>query len=485
VIQQKDNSKLTNWEIVSVNPNDKDWNWKDLFCFWGSGIQSIIGFSLITSLYLMYQLNILVVFFGCVLGSIFIYLFSNLIGKPSQRHGIPFPVLLRLSMGIYGARYVAILRGLVGIFMFGVQTYFLSKSFGYLIRICLFTIDSTILNNEFFLIFVLGLSFIDWLSLILSLWIQYLLFSNGQNAIKSIINFSTNFVYFGLIIFLIIMISENFSEIQGSFINLFKNEVLFSNDNLIALATVAGTFFTFFSILIVNFGDFSRYVKNEKELKKGNLSVFLNLIIFSFLTVLIVLGADIIFDKKLIAVQGLLTNPTDIIGKFDNTFLTFIALFFILVASASTNLIANYVPTQNSLLNFFPNKLTLKSTGFVIILLGSLFAIFWESILSQIGIISFIDTIGSFFGPIAGVIITDYYLIKKQNLINKDLFSIKIDGAYYFSGGWHLKAIYSLLIGFIFASATIWNYQLNFLQSFSWIIGAFFSSLTYYLLASK
>ena len=76
MIQQKDNSKLTNWEIVSVNPNDKDWNWKDLFCFWGSGIQSIIGFSLITSLYLMYQLNILVVFFGCVLGSIFIYLFS-------------------------------------------------------------------------------------------------------------------------------------------------------------------------------------------------------------------------------------------------------------------------------------------------------------------------------------------------------------------------------------------------------------------------
>ena len=57
------------------------------------------------------------------------------------------------------------------------------------------------------------------------------------------------------------MISENFSEIQGSFINLFKNEVLFSNDNLIALATVTGTFFTFFSILIVNFGDFSEICK--------------------------------------------------------------------------------------------------------------------------------------------------------------------------------------------------------------------------------
>ena len=72
-----------------------------------------------------------------------------------------------------------------------------------------------------------------------------------------------------------------------------------------------------------------------------------------------------------------------------------------------------------------------------------------------------------------------------QNLINKDLFSTKNEGVYYFTGGWHLKGIYSLLIGFIFAASTIWNYELRFLQSFSWIIGAFFSSLTYYLLVSK
>ena len=116
-----------NWELVSVNPNNKIWSWKDLFCFWGSNIQSIIGFSLIASLYLVYQLNFFIVLTGCIIGSILVYIFSNLIGKPSQKHGIPFPVFLRLSMGVYGARYVAILRGLVGIFMFGVQTYFISK----------------------------------------------------------------------------------------------------------------------------------------------------------------------------------------------------------------------------------------------------------------------------------------------------------------------------------------------------------------------
>ena len=105
--------------------------------------------------------------------------------------------------------------------------------------------------------------------------------------------------------------------------------------------------------------------------------------------------------------------------------------------------------------------------------------------LSVIGILSFIDTIGSFFGPIAGIMIVDYYVIKNKKIINKDVFSSNKDGAYYYSGGWHIKSIYSLLIGFIFASATIWNAELGFLQSFSWIIGALFSSITYYLLSSK
>ena len=181
----------------------------------------------------------------------------------------------------------------------------------------------------------------------------------------------------------------------------------------------------------------------------------------------------------------MLTNPADIIGKLDNTFLTFVALLFILVASASTNLIANYIPSQNSIINLFPDKSSLRSAGITIISLGLILAIFWAPLLSKIGILSFIDTIGSFFGPIAGIMITDYYLIKNKNIINKDIFSSDVSGSYYYSGGWQIKAIYSLFIGFIFASATIWNIEFRFLQPFSWLIGAFVSSINYYLLASK
>ena len=485
MIQENSKTELQNWEIVSVNPSDKIWNWKDLFCFWGNNIQSIIGFSLIASLYLVYNLNFLVVLVGCLIGSFFVYLFANLIGKPSQRHGIPFPVFLRISMGINGARYVSLLRGLIGIFMFGVQTYFLSKSFGYLIRIGFHLLDNTILDQSIFLIFYLGMNIIDWLAFVFALILQFFLFSKGHIFNRLFINFSAIIVYLGLSLFLYIILSENYNDVSQSFKNLLIFENFFSKENILSIVTIAGTIFAYFSIVIVNFGDFSRYVKNEKELNLGNLSLILNLIIFSLFSVLIVLGVDIILNKNLENIDQILTNPTDIIGKFDNIFLSIIVLFFILFASASTNLIANYVPSQNALLNFFPKKLNLKSSGKIIAVIGFFIGIFWIPLISQIGILSFVDTVGAFFGPIIGIAIVDYYLIKKGKLVNKDIFSSMPNSTYYYSGGWHIKAIYSLFIGFIFSASTIWNVDLRFLQSFSWLIGALMSSITYYLLANR
>tara|TARA_B100000686_G_scaffold290354_1_gene317687 strand:+ start:369 stop:1826 length:1458 start_codon:yes stop_codon:yes gene_type:complete len=485
VIQEKSNMQLTNWELVSINPSSKTWNWKDLFCIWGNCTQSIIGFSLIASLYLVYDLNILIVFLGSLIASLLICVFANLIGKPSQKHGIPFPIILRTSMGISGAKYVALLRGIVGIFMFGVQTFFISKSIGYLIRIMFFSIDNNFLDQEIFLSFFMGLNIIDWAAFILTLLIQYLVFSNGQSTNRTFISFSALFVYLGLILFSVIIISENFNELSSSLKLSLNIDNAIAKNNLVPLLTVIGTMFTYFSIVIVNFGDFSRYVKNENELSKGNLSLILNLILFSFLAILIVLGVDIILTKNMIQIDQLLTNPTDIIGKFDNTYLTVVTLIFILFASASTNLIANYIPSQNILLNFLPKNLSLKSSGFLIILLSFFVGLFWLPLLSQIGILSFVDTIGAFFGPIFGIIIADYYLVKKKQIINKDIFSSSKHGAYYFSGGWHIKAIYSLFIAFIFSASTIWNQDLGFLQSYSWLIGASIGFVMYYLLSEK
>jgi NCS1 family nucleobase:cation symporter-1 len=271
----------------------------------------------------------------------------------------------------------------------------------------------------------------------------------------------------------------------SAFVDIFSINNLFDKNNIAPLITVIGTIFAYFSIVIVNFGDFSRYVKNENELKKGNSSLIINLLIFSFFAVFIVIGADIFLNKNLEVMERILTNPTDIIGKINNTELTIIVLFFIIFASLSTNLITNYVPTQNILLNIMPTKLNLKTSALIIALFGFLIGIFWLPLLSQIGILAFVDTFGAFFGPLFGVMIVDYYIIKKTDLDNKAIFSLENNDLYFYTNGWHFKAIYSLVLGFIFSASTIWNESLMNFHSFSWIIGAFISSFTYYLLANK
>jgi NCS1 family nucleobase:cation symporter-1 len=485
VNQEKSKNNLINWEIVSVNPNDKTWDWKDLFCFWSINIQSVIAFSLITSLYLVYELSFFVVLFGCLIGSFFVYLFANLIGKPSQKFGLPFPVILRSSLGIRGAKYFALLRGFVGIFMFGIQTYFLSKVFSYLIRILIFSVDNSILDKDIFLFFLLGLNIIDWSSFILAICLQGFLFSRNHKFNKLMINFSAITVYSGMLFFFLVVLLLDVKIVVQAFANIFDFNNIFVKSNITPLFTVAGSIFAYFSLIIVNYGDFSRYVKNKKELKKGNLSLILSLIIFSFFSIFIVIGADIFLNKNLENMERILTNPTDIIGKINNIQITVIGLFFIVFASASTNLIANYIPAQNILINFLPNKLNLKSSAIIILFFGFFIGIFWLPLLSQIGILSLIDTVGSFFGPLFGLIVVDYYLVKKSDINNKDIFLLEDNSLYFYSNGWHIKAIYSLFIGFIFAASTIWNVSLMNFQSYSWIIGASISSLTYYFLTSK
>ena len=483
--QQKSKKTLINWDLVTVNPSDKNWDWKDLFCFWSVNIQSVIGFSLITSLYLIYELNTFVVFFGTVLGTLLVYFFSNWIGKPSQKFGLPFVVLLRSSLGVKGAKYFGFLRGLVGIFMFGIQTYFLSKMLSYLIRIILFSIEPSSLDQDIFLTFLFGLNLIDWSSIVIAIIFQAFLFSIGMIFNKKIILFSAIAVYMGMMLFFFSVLLSDVKFTSNAFLEILDFDNFVNKDNIGPLISVTGTIFAYFSIIIISFGDFSRYVKNKNELEKGNLSLILNLIIFSLFALFIVVGMDAFLKQNPESISRILTNPTDIIGKLNNLLITNLVLIFIIIASASTNLIANFIPSQYVLINLVPSSLSLKSSSFIIASLGLIIGIFWLSFLSQIGILSFIDTFAAFFGPLFGVMISDFYFVKRGNLINKDIYSLENNGAYYYTGGWHIKGIYSLILGFIFSASTIWNFNLMFLHSYSWIIGAFIASLTYYLLAKK
>ena len=226
------NKSLINWDLVTVNPNNKNWDWKDLFYFWGVNIQSVIGFSLIASLYVVYDLNTFIVFFGTLIGSLLVYFFSNLIGEPSQKFGLPFVVLLRSSLGVKGAKYFGLIRTLVGVFMFGIQTYFLSKAFVYLVRILIFSIVSSMLDQDIFLLFFLGLNIIDWISITLSILIQLSLLSVGMVFNIKIMKFSAIAVYVGIFMFFLIVLLNDVKISSQAFLQSVNYYNFFDQKNL-------------------------------------------------------------------------------------------------------------------------------------------------------------------------------------------------------------------------------------------------------------
>ena len=482
MIPIKDKYQLRNWELVSINPNKKNWIWFDYFNYWAVSIHSIFSFSLISTLYLLNDINTIVVLIGTLVAGITVFILSNLIGNISQVSGLCFPVILRISMGFNGARYFGLIRGLVGIFMFGVQTLFISKSFEYIFRITLYDLDNQLINNFFFTNSYIDFKFIDWFSLIITLILQFLLFTRGASFNKNFIKFCSIFVYLGLIILLIIIFSNHSDALIKALVISSNIDGIISKKNILPFVSIAITMFVYFSILILNFGDFARYAKDYNELKIGNFSLLINIILFSIIAVLLTLGSDIILVRNSITIDQLITNPNDIIDKINNYYLTFASVTIILISSISSNLIANFVPPQNTLINFMPNRFTIKSAGVIILLLSLIISIFWVSIFSQKISLSFFDTLASFFGPLFGIIVTDFYFVQEKKIYHKELFYPDETTKYVYSNGWNYKAIYSILIGFIFSASTIWNANLLQFQSFGWIIGAILSSIIYLVL---
>ena len=170
----------------------------------------------------------------------------------------------------------------------------------------LFSIDNSFLDKEIFTFFYFGLNIIDWFSFLLAITLQIYLFRKSQRATKLFINFSAIFVYIGFILFCVIIASTNLIDVTNSFKELIKIDNVISKSNISPFLTVFGTMFAYFSIVLVNFGDFSRFVKNERELKKGNASLVINLILLSIFAVFIVIGADKILNQNFQNMERLL-----------------------------------------------------------------------------------------------------------------------------------------------------------------------------------
>lgn len=457
---------LYNEDLAPLNHSERKWGWFEIFNVWSNDIQSLFGYTLAATLFISSGLGGWWVFAAIVLAGIVVMALVNLTGRPSVKYGVPYPVMARAAMGVRGANFPALVRGIVAIFWYGVQTYFASTA----VAMAIYAIFGGTESGTF-----LGMTFVDWFAYTLVCGFQVYLFMRGITWITKFLNFAGPFVY-GVMIALALYIwftagNDLFTQLGAIFAPADGE-----GGGFMAFMGVLGTMIAYFSAVVLNYGDFARFVRSDGQMRFGNfMGLPVSLAFFSFLAMFTTAGTVAIFGETL-------TNPADIVARVDNVFLTLIAAITFFLATVGINLVANFIPPAYDLANLAPSKISAKTGGLITAGIAFFIGAFWVAFISSIGIAAFVDTLGAVLAPLYGILVADYYLVKKGKLSLPDMFTTDPAGAYHYDGGWNKRALSAFGISAIFSIATVWVPALGALTGFAWLIGAIFGGALYIFL---
>ncbi len=478
-------SKLYNKDLAPTPSSEKKWGWFEIFNVWANDVQSLFGYTLAASLFIASGLNGWAVFLALILAGFFIMWLVNLSGKPSVKHGIPYPVFARVSMGVFGANFPAMARGLVAMFWYGAQTYAASTAVALLIT------GLTGIQGEPVL---LGMSGVMWVSFIFVSLFQVYLFWQGIDLVRRFLNFAGPAVYIVMIVLMIAIWAKAggglLSEVGEIFSGGERSGGFEGLGSFGAFLAVFSIMVGYFAAVVINFGDFARFVKNEDEMKKGNLwGLVGNVIFFSFITLMITGGTIAIFGEYI-------AQPTEMVAKVDNLLLTLIAAFAFFAATVGINMVANFIPPAYDLANLMPDKINFRTGGLITAIFGFVIGGMWVAVITQMGMFPFVNTLGAILAPVFGIMIVDYYVIKNQKLDVDDLFSDKESGKYHYNGGFNGKAMLAWVISGYVAVGSVWpNILFAGLDDFfanlgggggyAWMIGAALGAIIHMAISGR
>jgi NCS1 family nucleobase:cation symporter-1 len=450
---------LYNEDLAPLPQDKRKWGAFEIFNVWNNDIQSLFGYSLAASLFITYGLNGWAVFAAIVLAGAIVMVLVNLTGKPSVKYGIPYPVMARASMGVQGAKFPALVRGIVAIFWYGVQTYFASTAVALLLN-TLFGVGPG--GAEF-----LGMTAIGWISYIIVCVFQVALFMRGIDWVGKFLNWAGPFVYIVMIALMLVIWYKAGNGIFGALGTIFEgSEATDPRGPVAAFVAVVGTMIAYFAAVVINFGDFSRFVKTEEQMKRGNFwGLPVSIAIFSFIALFVTAGTVVLFGEKLV-------NPADIVARVDNFWLTLIAAITFFAATVGINLVANFIPPAYDIANLAPQKISAKMGGIITAVIAFFIGALWVPVISTIGIAAFVDTLGALLAPLYGILVADYYLVRRREIDLDALYSADPSGPYYYTNGWNQKAMIAFGLAAVFSVATVWVPALVSLSGYGWLIGA-------------
>jgi len=468
-------SQLWNADLAPADESQRNWTWVNISALW-VGMAVCVPAYLLASGLIAQGMSAKQAMMTVLLGNLIVLIPMLLIGHAGARYGVPFPVLLRSSFGTIGARLPGMLRGLVACGWFGIQTWV----GGFAIYQILNAVSGGAFVGE-------PLPFVDidaaqFICFLVFWAVQVYFIAKGIDSIRWLETLAAPL----LILSALALLAWAYVN-GGGF-----GSLLSQPSKFVAGGSREGEFWIvfwpsltamigFWSTLSLNIPDFTRYARSQRDQIIGQaLGLPIPMVLLAFVSVAVTSTTVVVFGE-------LIWDPVVLAGRMGGA-AAILGLVFLLLATMTTNLAANVVAPANGFSNIAPRLISFKMGGFITAGLG--IAIMPWKLLESAGAYLFVWLVGysSLLGPIAGILVADYFFVRRCNLNVEALY--QRNGEYEYRNGWNPYALLALALG-IAPSLAGFLTAINVIDSapsflveiynYAWFVGAFTSAATYYL----
>ncbi|MFK0248146.1 NCS1 family nucleobase:cation symporter-1 [Amycolatopsis azurea] len=455
------------WNEDLAPAKDRRWKVYDIFALWMSDVHNLGNYTFAAGLFVL-GLSAWQVFTALLTGFVLIYFGMNLMGRIGQRTGVPFPVVARISFGTFGANLPALIRAIIAIFWYGIQTYLASVA----ITLLVLAIDPGLkpLTEVGFL----GLHALGWICFI-ALWLaQALVLTRGMEAVRKFQDWCGPGIWVVMIALAVwVLAAADWN------ISLTGNpKALSTGEQVRQWFGAVGLILSIYGTLMLNFCDFSRFAPNQKTVRRGNFwGLPINSTAFALLSVLVTAGSLQVFGEAI-------TDPAELLARIDNTPVLIIGALTFAIATMGVNIVANFVSPAYDLANIWPKRITFTIGG-MISAVAALCVLPWKLYSSPAVVNYFLGGLGAFLGPLFGIMIVDYYLVKRGRIDVGKLFVAGPDSPYHYKRGFNPRAMVTFLPTAALSAVIALVPFFVPVAPYSWFIGTACAAALYFAVSRK
>lgn len=420
-------SPLWNRDLAPTRLEQRTWSTYNIAALW-IGMSVVITTYTLAGSFIEQGMNWWQAMLTILLGNTIVLIPMILNAHAGTKYGISFPVLCRASFGTRGANIPAIARAIVACGWFGIQTWIGGEALDQMLK-ALWTGWVEVPGHEFMMF---GL-----------FWaIQVAVIVRGIEGIKSLESWSAPLLLAGGAVLLWWATSEagGMSRVLDSVVLLQRLDPATPRPDFWQLFPPALTAsIGYWSTLSLNIPDFTRYARSQRSQMLGQaLGLPTTMTAFAFIGVATTSATVLIYGRAI-------PNPVELVGFFDNAVVVLFAMLVVFAAQITTNMAANVVSPSNDFSNLNPRRISYVTGGLITAAIGVLMMPWYLYRHASAYIFTWLIGYSGLMGAIAGVLICDYWAIKKQKLHLKDLFLV--NGRYRYHQGVNWRAVAAFLVG--------------------------------------